>query len=128
MGPEPVRKEFPPVTRLTLALYAGASGDHNPVHIDSDAARAAGFPDVFAQGMLAMAYLGRLLSDTVPIDRIRSFSTRFLAVTRLGDALVGTGTAEGSFAEGGEHRIRIRLELADQHGEIELAGTAVVAK
>ena len=124
----PIRREFPPVTRAALALYAGASGDHNPVHIDSDVAHGAGFPDVFAQGMLAMAYLGRLLTDTVPIDRIRSFSTRFLAVTRLGDALVGTGTAEGSFAEGGEQRIRIRLELADQHGEIKLAGTAVVAK
>ena len=105
----PIRREFPPVTRATLALYAGASGDHNPVHIDSDVARGAGFPDVFAQGMLAMAYLGRLLTDTVPIDRIRSFSARFLAVTRLGDALVGTGTAEEAFAEGGEERIRIRL-------------------
>jgi acyl dehydratase len=124
----PIRREFPPLTRATLALYAGASGDHNPVHIDSDVARGAGFPDVFAQGMLAMAYLGRLLTDTVPIDRIRSFSARFLAVTRLGDALVGTGTAEEAFAEGGEERIRIRLELADQHGEVKLAGSAVVVK
>ncbi len=127
MGPEPVRKEFPPVTRLTLALYAGASGDHNPVHIDSDAARAAGFPDVFAQGMLAMAYLGRLLTDAVPIDRIRTFSTRFLAVTRLGDILTATGVVEERYAEDGEARARIRLELVDQYGELKLAGQAVVA-
>lgn len=127
MGPEPVRREFPPVTRATLALYAGAAGDHNPVHIDSDAARAAGFPDVFAQGMLAMAYLGRLLTDCVPADRIRAFSTRFLAVTRLGDILTGTGTVEDRFAEGGEECVRIRLDLVDQHGEVKLAGQAVVA-
>ena len=43
---------LPPVTRATLALYAGASGDHNPIHIDVDFARAAGMPDVFAHGML----------------------------------------------------------------------------
>src|SRR6478736_3981985 len=50
---------LPPLSRATLALYAGASGDHNPNHIDSDFARAAGMEDVFAQGMLAMAWLGR---------------------------------------------------------------------
>ncbi len=42
-----------PVDRTTLALFAGASGDHNPIHIDIDFARRAGMPDVFAHGMLA---------------------------------------------------------------------------
>ena len=45
-----------------LALFAGASGDHNPIHIDIDFARKAGMPDVFAHGMLSMAWLGRLLT------------------------------------------------------------------
>ena len=58
--------ELPPVSRLTLALYCGASGDHNPIHVDSDFARSAGMPDVFAHGMLSMAWLGRLLTDWVP--------------------------------------------------------------
>ena len=47
--------QLPPVDRTTLALFAGASGDHNPIHIDIDVARRAGMPDVFAQGMLGMA-------------------------------------------------------------------------
>ena len=51
-----------PVSRLTLALYCGASGDHNPMHVDIDFARAGGASDVFAHGMLSMAYLGRLLT------------------------------------------------------------------
>jgi acyl dehydratase len=44
-----------PVSRTTLALFAGASGDHNPIHVDLDFARRAGMPDVFAHGMLGMA-------------------------------------------------------------------------
>ena len=54
--------ELSPISRTTLALFAGASGDHNPIHIDTDFARKAGMPDVFAHGMLGMAWLGRLLS------------------------------------------------------------------
>ena len=54
--------ELPPISRTTLALYAGASGDHNPIHIDLDFARSAGLEDVFVHGMLSMAYLGRMLT------------------------------------------------------------------
>lgn len=57
---------MPPVTRHTLAIYCGASGDHNPAHVDSDFARAAGLGDVIAHGMLIMAYGGRLLTGWVP--------------------------------------------------------------
>ena len=52
VGDRIVHKTFPPITRHTLALYCGASGDHNPIHVDSDFAKAAGFPDVFSHGML----------------------------------------------------------------------------
>ena len=52
-----------PISRTTLALYAGASGDHNPIHIDLDFARAAGLDDVFAHGMLSVAYLTRMVTD-----------------------------------------------------------------
>ena len=54
-----------PVDRTTLALFGGASGDHNPIHIDLDFARKAGMKDVFAHGMLSMAFLGRLMANDV---------------------------------------------------------------
>ncbi|WP_283135087.1 MaoC/PaaZ C-terminal domain-containing protein [Rhizohabitans arisaemae] len=76
-----MKLEIPTITRTTLALYAGASGDHNPMHIDLDVARSAGLPDVFAHGMLSMAYLGRLLTDLVDQGRIRTYAVRFTAVT-----------------------------------------------
>ncbi len=121
------RRSFPPIDRDTLRRYATASGDLNPVHLDPSAARAAGFEDVFAQGMLVMAYMGMALTDRFPVDRLRHFSTRFLAVTRLGDRLTCVGQGGTPFIEAGERRMEIRLELVDQHGEVKLNGSAVVA-
>ena len=54
--------EFGAISRHILALYCGGSGDHNPIHVDIDFAKAAGYDDVFAHGMLSMAILGRLLT------------------------------------------------------------------
>ena len=70
-----------PISRKTLALFAGASGDHQPSHIDIDAARAKGRQDVIAHGMLMMAYMGRMLTDLVPQAKIRSYKARFVAIT-----------------------------------------------
>ena len=89
------RSSLPPLTRTTLALYAGASGDHNPIHIDIDFARAAGMPDVFAHGMLSMAWLGRLLTDWAPQRDLREFSVRFTAMTHVGERIVCTGRVSG---------------------------------
>lgn len=119
--------ELAPVTRAQLALFAGASGDHNPIHIDSDFARAAGQPDVFAHGMLVMAELGRLLTATVPIGALRAFSTRFAAITRVHDRLTCRGTVASLAEVDGERRATLDLTVVDQAGEIKLAGIAVVA-
>ena len=61
-----------PITRHTLALYCGASGDHHPIHVDRDYAREAGLDDVIAHGMLSMAYVGRLLTNWVSQSSIRA--------------------------------------------------------
>ncbi len=74
-----------PITRHTLALYCGASGDHNPIHVDSDYAREAGLDDVIAHGMLSMAYVGRLLTNWVSQSSIRELRGRFPAMTLVGD-------------------------------------------
>lgn len=80
-GDELPPQTFGPITRTVLALYAGGSGDHNPMHIDSDFAHAAGQPDVFAHGMLSMAYLGRYLLGFCGQEQLLAFSSRFLAIT-----------------------------------------------
>lgn len=116
-----------PVTRTTLALFAGASGDHNPIHIDSDVAKAAGMDDVFAHGMLSMAYLGRLLTDWVPQPSIRAFSTRFTAITRLDEVITCTGTVVEKLQQGDDRLVRLDLVAANQRGEVKLAGQALIA-
>ena len=122
-----VDKSFPRITRTTLALYAGASGDHNPMHIDIDFARKAGFPDVFSQGMLVMAMLGQALTDAVRLDRLRSFSTRFVAITELGAKIHCEGTVAELLEADGEKRARLQLTAKDETGDIKLSGEAVVA-
>ena len=82
---------LPPLDRATLALFAGASGDHNPIHIDIDFARRAGMPDVFAHGMLSMAWLGRLLTRWAPQPAMRELSARFVGIAHLGNALTCRG-------------------------------------
>jgi acyl dehydratase len=115
----------PPLTRATLALFAGASADHNPVHIDSDAAREAGLPDVIGHGMLTMAYLAQVLTGWVPPSAIRSYTVRFLAPTRIGNALTCTGTVVAREI-GVSGSVRIALQAVDQFGEVKVRGDAEV--
>ncbi|WP_329240220.1 MaoC/PaaZ C-terminal domain-containing protein [Actinoallomurus sp. NBC_01490] len=115
--------ELPPISRTTLALFAGASGDHNPIHVDIDNARSAGFDDVFAHGMLSMAYLGRLLTGWVAQDRIRSLSTRFASITPVGARPTCTGTVVA--VDDDTATLDLAVTLAD--GTTTLTGRAVIA-
>ena len=117
----------PAISRHTVALYCGGSGDHNPIHVDSDFAKAAGMPDVFAHGMLSMAYLGQALTGWVPQSALRSYGVRFASITWVGNELTCGGTVTEKFEEDGEKRVRLEVKAADQDGDIKLIGEAVVA-
>uniref|UniRef100_UPI000D3A4504 MaoC family dehydratase n=1 Tax=unclassified Variovorax TaxID=663243 RepID=UPI000D3A4504 len=127
VGDELPALQLPPVERTTLALFAGASGDHNPIHIDTDFARRSGMPDVFAQGMLGMAWLGRLLTQWVPQSRLRRFDVRFQGITHLGHAVRCTGRVVEKLEHGGERCVRVELLSANQYGQVRIAGEALVA-
>ncbi|TPQ35841.1 MULTISPECIES: MaoC family dehydratase [Cupriavidus] len=116
-----------PINRTTLALFAGASNDHNAIHIDTDYARKAGMPDVFAHGMLSMAYLGRLLTLWVDQRQLREFSVRFVGITHLGHRITCTGRVIEKFEADGEQRVRLEIQTANQYGETRILGDAVVA-
>jgi len=127
VGDELPPLQLPPVDRTTLALFAGASGDHNPIHIDIDFARRAGMPDVFAQGMLGMAWLGRLLTQWAPQSKLRRFDVRFQGVTHLGHAVRCTGRVVEKLERDGERCVRVEVSSTNQHGQVRIAGEALVA-
>ncbi len=116
--------QLPAVNRTTLALFAGASGDHNPIHIDIDFARRAGMPDVFAHGMLGMAWLGRLITQWAPQSQLRRFDVRFAGITHLGNAICCTGKVIEKLAD--TRCVRIEVQTTNQYGQTKIAGEALV--
>lgn len=126
-GAELARDTYPAITRHALAIYAGASGDDNPIHVDSDVARAAGMPDVFAHGMLIMGYLGRTLKGVAGSRKILTFSTRFQAITWPGNQITCTATLAAIEPRGPDRVATIALTAVDQHGETKLKGDATIA-
>lgn len=115
-----------PITRTTLALFAGASHDHNPIHIDIDFAKKAGYKDVFAHGMLGMAYLGQVLTNWVHPTAIKQFSARFKALTNLGDILTCNGAVVEKVIKEEQNFIRLSLSVRNQDGEEKLTGEALI--
>ncbi len=118
---------LPAIDRVLLCRFAGASGDLNPIHVDIDFARRAGMPDVFAHGMLGMAWLGRLLTVWRPQSCLRSFTLRFMALTHLGNQPVLRGQVVELLEEDGVPLARVAVEMLNQYGQLKIQGEALVA-
>ena len=117
-----------PITRSTLALYAGASGDHNPIHIDLDFAKEAGMKDVFAHGMLIMAYLGKAVTNIVPQSNLKNFSVRFSSITNISDILTCSGKVKKIDKNNSKKTIVLDLIVSDEFGDIKISGVASIEK
>ena len=91
MGDKLPSVEIESISRNSLALYAKASGDHNPIHIDFDYAKEVGLDDVIAHGMLIMAYLGRTLTNSIDQNNILEYGVKFSSLINIGDSLLCTG-------------------------------------
>ena len=116
----------PPVSRHTLALYCGASGDHNPIHVDIDFAKSSGLDDVIAHGMLSAGYLGRMLTNWVPQSAIRNWKNRFTAMTLIGDSVTCSGKIVEKFEKDGEKFIRLELQTNTLQAQTIVAEVVVV--
>lgn len=115
-----------PISRADLALFAGASGDHVPLHIDSDFAREAGMDDVFAHGMLSMAFLAQLLTGNFRAEQIIDWSVRFLAITPLHATVHCDGMVEAIAEEDGVRFAEIALRAATAQGLDTITGRAKI--
>ena len=79
--------------RTQIVQYAGASGDYNPLHTDEIfATKIAGYPWVFAHGMLTMGLTGQAIAGLVGTESLLRFGVRFTAQVWPGDTLTVRST------------------------------------
>ena len=115
-----------PISRASLALYASASGDHNPIHIDKDYTTQIGFPDVIAHGMLIMGYLGRILTNNINQSKIVEFDVRFVSITNVGDQLTCSGAVKTIRKIDDKKEIELDLIVKNQFNDMKLNGYSLI--
>jgi acyl dehydratase len=115
------------ITRTDIVKYAGASGDFNPIHHDEGFAQSAGYPSVFAHGMLSAAFLSKCVTDYVGRPNLRLFRMNFRTQVWPGDTLTCGGKVTRKFEDQGEDRIEGALTVTNQKGEVAVQGSFVAA-
>ena len=111
--------------RTQLVQYAGASGDYNPVHTDEKfVTEVAGYPTVFAHGMLTMGMTGRVLTDNLGDGRLLSYGGRFTSQVFPGDTLTATATIESIEAGDDGPVAHLTVSTTNQDGVVVFSGQA----
>jgi len=119
--------EMPPVTRVQLVKYAGASGDFNPIHTVEDVAQEMGLNGVIAHGMLTMALLGRMITNWMGLEgNLVNWGVRFSAMVRPGDVITCRGVITGKDPEGNGGVVNCEAWGENQRGQKVIGGHASV--
>ncbi|MBB6450867.1 acyl dehydratase [Geomicrobium halophilum] len=114
---------LPPVTRLDLIKYAGASGDYNPIHTIDKEAEKAGLPGIIAHGMWTMGNLAKLFTPYYEEGYIETYNIRFRGMVFLDDVI----TLQAEVKEQSEDKITFDVRARKETGEDVLRGEAVFA-
>lgn len=113
------------LSRTQIVQYAGASGDYNPLHTDEVyTTQVAGYPSVFAHGMLTMGLTSKMLTNYVGPGRLKKFGVRFTNQVWPGDTLDATATVEAIRDEDGGKVVDLKLSTTNQDGKEVVSGTA----
>ncbi|MEB3751550.1 MaoC family dehydratase [Geobacillus sp. FSL W8-0032] len=114
---------LPPVSRLDLIKYAGASGDYNPIHTIDEEAKKAGLPGIIAHGMWTMGNLVKLFTPYYEEGFVQDYFVRFQSMVFLNDVVTLTATVK----EKDEKTIRFAVAAVNQHGKDVVKGELVFA-
>ena len=117
---EPIRHTL---TRTDLVMYAGASGDFNPMHHDEVAAQLAGLPSVFGHGMFTAGLLGTAITNFVGIANLKGYSVRFTRQTWPGEVLTTSVIIKA--LDVATHEVVLDCAVTNENGEAKITGEAV---
>ncbi len=116
------------LSRTQLVMYSGASGDYNPLHTDEIyTTEVAGYPSVFAHGMLSMGLTGKMLTNYVGDGRLTKFGVRFTSQVWPGDNLTASATITKIYKEGGTDFADIDVLTCNQEGTVVVKGYATAS-
>jgi acyl dehydratase len=113
------------LSRTQIVQYAGVSGDYNPLHTDEVyTTKVAGYPSVFAHGMLTMGLTSKMLTNYVGDGRLTKFGVRFTNQVWPGDTLDSTTTVAAIRDEGGQKLVDLTISTKNQDGKEVVSGSA----
>ena len=113
------------LSRTQIVMYAGTSGDYNPLHSDEIfTTEVAGYPSVFAHGMLTMGMTGKMLTNYVGDGQLTYYGVRFTSQVWPGDTLTATATVTGIREEDGQHIADLNVSTTNEEGTEVIKGKA----
>ena len=124
VGEKAETREYGPLTTRMFVRYAGASGDFNPMHYDAALAQSAGYPSVFAQGMLSAALLASFAVDWLGAENVRRFAVRFREQVWPDDVLSCSGEVTAISVSESGRLVTAELTATRQTGGIAVSASA----
>ncbi len=112
------------LTRTDLVMYAGASGDFNPMHTDEAKAKEAGLPSVFGHGMFSAGFLAKAVTDYVGLQGLKRYKVRFAKQTWPGETFVSQVKVTAKRKENGSNLVDLECALLNHDGEVKVSGEA----
>ncbi len=119
--PQLVKK---PITETQLVMYAGASGDFNPIHTVHAFGEKAGFGGVIGHGMLSMGFAGQFMTDWVGVKALKKLAVQFRAVTKPKDVITVSGKVVKKYTHEDQKLVDCEFLALNQKGDKIIVGTA----
>ena len=113
-----------PITETQLVMYAGASGDFNPIHTVHAFGEKAGFGGVIGHGMLSMGFAGQFMTNWVGVTAVKKLAVQFRAVTKPKNVITVSGTVVKKYTEDGQNMVDCEFLAVNQDGDKIIMGTA----